>query len=72
MTYRIEADFTRDGLHRTHAIHNVTEDEARAGMLAYREREGDGITFRENATGTTWFYFWREVTDVRFIPEAPQ
>ncbi|GAA0493856.1 hypothetical protein Ade02nite_21040 [Paractinoplanes deccanensis] len=69
MTYRIETDFIRDEVRRMHTIQGVTDDEANAGRRAYQNREGDGITFVENATGTTWFYFWHEVTDVRFIPE---
>lgn len=70
MTYRIEAWIVRDGQPRTHTIHNVTDHDAHAGMRANRDRDGDGVTFVENETGTTWFYFWREVTDMRFIPDV--
>jgi hypothetical protein len=68
VNYSVQVVFCRDGQVRVHNVARVTEAEADLLRIAWASREGDGLTFRENATSQTWFYFWHEIRDVNIAP----
>jgi hypothetical protein len=69
--HSVQVVFFRDGKVGIHQVDNTTEAAADLLRNAWDSREGDGLTFEENATGQRWFYPWHEIRDVNIAPLTP-